>query len=144
MKVTLKKLHFYPATLLVTLAMFVSAISACACAHHQPPQETAEASSCHSTAHDPGVSEFATQSDHSAPQLGGECDCLVRLPVPAIAAKSEDKLAKNSELLTAAEGPGSIVGSVRLSQVNSTTFQDGVFYSRQFSFAGPSRAPPRS
>ncbi len=125
--------------------MFVSAISACACAHHEPTQETAEASSCHSTAHDPGVIEIAAQSDHSAPQLGGECDCLVRLPVPAIPAKSDGIKLGHTSAGQNAEVPSLFFRQHFIPLLSVPPEIDDVLNSfRSLHLAsGPSRAPPR-
>ena len=144
MKVTLKKLHFYSTSLLATLALFVSAVSACACAHHQPPQETAEASSCHSASHETGSGEDAVQQDNAAAYFGIECDCIVRLPVPAIASKSGSLKLADSSASQIAELASLLFEErfVPLSPV-PPEIDDVLSSFRSLHLAsGPSRAPP--
>jgi hypothetical protein len=130
------------ASVVVTFAMFVSAISACACVHHGAETESIPTVSCHSAAHEDAAIEKAEILGGS--YVGGECECIVRVAVPVIAAKSENKLAKPGDHLTASDGPCTITGSVRFSQAGPTSFHTNVLYYRDFSFAGPSRAPPRA
>ncbi len=72
-------------TVTAILSLFVSAISACACSHHESVK--VETSSCHSSAHETSPAEPSTDSPH----LESDCNCFVRTPVPAIFAKKDDK-----------------------------------------------------
>lgn len=98
-KELMKKIHLKQAviSLATVFTLFVSAISACACSHHQP-QTKAEQPSCHPAPH--GVTADLGSPAHSESLTPG-CNCLVRTPVPAITAKSEKKKAAADKLICA-------------------------------------------
>ena len=66
------------------LSLFVSAVSACACTHHETVK--VEASSCHSSHETPPV-----ETSNAAPHFESDCNCFVRTPVPAVVAKKDEK-----------------------------------------------------
>ncbi|HQU93283.1 MAG TPA: hypothetical protein PLK77_13340, partial [Pyrinomonadaceae bacterium] len=83
---SLRAKHFI---LIVTamFSLFVSAVSACACSHHEPVKAAAE--SCHSSSHEAPAAEQFSGSNY----FESDCNCSERTPVPAIVAKKDDKRA---------------------------------------------------
>ena len=73
-------------TLLAVMSLFVSAVSACACTHHEPVKQVSE-NSCHGPAHEQPKAEIAPMGDH----FESDCNCFNKKPVPAIIAKTDDK-----------------------------------------------------
>lgn len=128
---------------LTIFALFVSAVSACACSHHQT-EAVEETVSCHSSAHGTPAAE-GEQPTPSGDSFRVDCDCLVRLPIPAVSAKSEKKILKQSDepdtlidakfdhLATFSIETASVISIDRLIQ----------YHSPPELFSGPSRAPPR-
>jgi hypothetical protein len=83
------KMQIFP-TLIAVLSLFVSAVSACACSHHEPVKPAVESSSCHGPTHEQqkeAVVENAPEGAH----LEADCNCFVKTPVPGIIAKTDDK-----------------------------------------------------
>ena len=137
-KINLREMSF---CVIAILAMCVSAVSACACTHHQ--QKAAdEEPSCHSSHVETAQAETdRTQSD----SLETNCNCFINEPVPAIVSKTESKKVAVEE----AERIGDVlVASVRL-VILELKQESGVFdradlnYSSHLLVSGPSRAPPR-
>lgn len=84
-----RKLQIFP-TLVAVLSLFVSAVSACACTHHEPVKLVAEESSCHGPSHEQPeapVAEAPSEGSH----FEGDCNCVVKTPVPGIIAKTDSK-----------------------------------------------------
>lgn len=79
-------------SILVTLSLFVSAVSACACSHHQL-QEAAEKISCHSSSHDTPKPDGSVAANFDAFESG--CSCFARTQSPAVISKSVDKRYKS-------------------------------------------------
>ena len=138
----MKRLNLKQAAISLTtvFTLFVSAISACACSHHQP-QTKAEQPSCHPAPH--GIPAEVGSPAHSESLTPG-CNCLVRTPVPAITAKSEKKKAAVDKVVYAAVAmarPGPPIAVLTVVQLGS--------HSSELIFPGwpltslPSRAPPR-
>lgn len=130
--------------ILVTLSLLVSAVSACACSHHQPDEPAKASSSCHASSHG---------EVHKAPPIEGvrsnaidtDCECFVRNPVPVIAAKSDTKKAKadSSDDLTA-EAPDDGISFESASVITQPPpSQIGSKYLSPQRHSGPARAPPR-
>ncbi len=128
---------------LTIFALFVSAISACACSHHQTAA-VEETVSCQSSAHGaPAIG--SEQPVPSGDSLRVDCDCLVRLPIPAVSAKSEKKILKQSD------EPDTLVDS-KFDHLASFSIETAPVlsidrlihhHSPPELFSGPSRAPPR-
>ena len=72
-------------TVTAMFSLFVSAVSACACSHHEPVK--VETSSCHSSSHAAPPAEPSNGSTH----IETDCSCFVRDRAPAIVAKKDDK-----------------------------------------------------
>lgn len=72
-------------TVTAMFSLFVSAVSACACSHHEPVN--AETESCHGSSHE---TPNAEQSNGSA-RFESDCSCFAQTPVPAIVSKKDDK-----------------------------------------------------
>lgn len=124
------------------LSLFATAVSACACSHHQPQLET-EPPSCHSSSHGEPT---ATAAEPAIPEsFGTGCNCFVNLPSRAITAKSENK--KSS----VAKGPGLLAQAIVPTDVvlwplvgpSDGSGPPGVRFKGRSRTAGPSRAPPR-
>jgi hypothetical protein len=126
-------------TVTAMFSLFVSAVSACACSHHEPVKAATE--SCHSSSHEaPAVEQFSGSN-----YIETDCSCLVRTPVPAIVAKKDDKrtsvekqIAETVELhaifAIALEPADEVVVAIAPQQSN---------YQQALLSSLPSRAPPR-
>ena len=77
-------------TLIAVLSLFVSAVSACACTHHEPAKRAVETSSCHGPSHEKTKEAVAETAPNWA-HLEADCNCFVRIPVPGIIAKTDNK-----------------------------------------------------
>jgi hypothetical protein len=74
-------------TVTAMLSLFVSAVSACACSHHEATKAVVE-SSCHGPSHEAPAAE---QPNLLGSHFESDCNCYVRTPVPAVVAKKDDK-----------------------------------------------------
>jgi hypothetical protein len=128
-------------TVTAMLSLFVSAVSACACSHHEPVKQ-AVGSSCHGPSHE---SPAAEQADLLADHFEANCECFVRTPAPAIVAKTDDRR-------TAVEHRADDVfqASVAITiQIDPTDEAEPSFephrsnYQHALLASLPSRAPPR-
>lgn len=132
------------ACLLALLAMFSSAVSACACTHHEDLRpETEQTADCHSSSHDETVT--ATEESVISDNFRAGCNCLPGTPVPAITAKSESKKFAVQKL-TDPEGESFFADTGKtVSGVQATVaYSTHPFYSgKRYLTSGPSRAPPR-
>jgi hypothetical protein len=128
---------------IVVMALCVSAISACACTHHQPRRAAEPPASCHSATH-------AEMAEVSPDQLGSDsfdadCNCFVNTPVPAIVSKSENKKvrAEQAQAITIERYfPVEFVQILSEGAASDFAFADQNYTSR-LRRSGPSRAPPR-
>jgi hypothetical protein len=138
----MKRANKFFLTLAAVLSLFVSAVSACACSHHQPEQE-AEKASCHSAAHEQPAAE-AAESPALPENFGVGCNCFVKTPSPAITAKSEVKKASivDSSAAMTEFGPVVPVEFSVLTRNAGPRTRTAQFAGRDLT-AGPSRAPPR-
>ena len=152
-------------SLLLMLTLFAASISACACAHHQPQAEAAE-NSCHGTQHSAAShnkkqtvdkSKSAKSHSHGKAVSDNEdraiaenafatlCDCYVRQPVPAIAAKTENKKQRSEtapvELPAIQDNIQIVFASSYISEVGIDAIN--VFYKGRSGRSMPARAPPR-
>jgi hypothetical protein len=123
------------------LSLFVSSVSACACAHHQQKVETAP--SCHVQSHS-GHSETAQTTDAKT-SIDEGCSCFVNVPSPYILAKSGKK--KVAEQGPVAELPVSLAftepdfSAVEISAQPAVA--DPNLYLSLLRVSKPARAPPR-
>jgi hypothetical protein len=126
-------------TVTAIFSLFVSAISACACSHHEPVK--VETSSCHSSSHEAPAAEQPNGSD----QVDTGCNCFVRTPVPAIVAKKDDKrTAVEQQLAEVVELPVTIDAKFNITSVSDLPFQPPQSnYKHALLASLPSRAPPR-
>ena len=77
-------------TLLAVMSLFVSAVSACACSHHEPVRPALETASCHGPSHaQPETSTVETSEESIG--FEGDCNCFAKSPVPGIIAKTDQK-----------------------------------------------------
>lgn len=133
-------------TLLAVFALFVSAVSACACSHHSEDQSAdLAATSCHGAEHGEVKVEAEQPQIPTGSFVGQDCACFVRTPVQVIASKAEQKKSK------AADNSDDIVsvGIVRfefaaISSVNAPVYnRTSSYHSNPHLGSGPARAPPR-
>jgi uncharacterized protein YchJ len=126
-------------TVTAIFSLLVSAVSACACSHHESVKVKTE--SCHSSSHEAPAAEQLTDSNY----IETDCNCLVRTPVPAIVAKKDDKRAAVEEqiadvielpILTTIEFEVATKTDVPFKPPHSN-YQQAILASL------PSRAPPR-
>lgn len=124
-------------TVATMFSLFVSAVSACACSHHEPVK--VETSSCHSSSHE------APAAESDSPHLETDCNCYVRPPVPAIVAKKDDKrTAVESQNLEVVELPLRIAIEFEIASAPDVPFEPPHSnYQHALLASLPSRAPPR-
>lgn len=133
-------------TLLAVFALFVSAVSACACSHHTDKQ-VAElaATSCHIAEHGEVNVEAEKPPTPTGLYVGQDCACFVRTPAQAIASKAEkkkSKVADNSDDILSVEIVRFEVSAI--SNVDAPVFdQTRSYHSNPHLRSGPARAPPR-
>ena len=128
----------------VMLGLFVSAVSACACEHHQTKKPEVEPLSCHSASHGEAKTESAT-ADPALPRFDEHCNCIVRTPEPAIVVKAGAKLSKAEKTAPLETGtvPECESSSTVIAVTDSIPFESLHLSSKFFLHFGPSRAPPR-
>ena len=126
-------------TVTAMFSLFVSAVSACACSHHEPVK--VEASSCHGPSHEVPPAESASDSPH----FESDCNCFVRTPVPAIVAKNGDQKtsieAAPDEKLELPSIPATEFETIDTSSPSFEPPQSN--YQHALLSSLPSRAPPR-
>lgn len=124
------------------LSLFVSAVSACACSHHEPVKQAVESSSCHGSSHEAPPSE---QPDLSAAHFESDCSCFVRTQVPAIVAKKDDKRSTlEKQTIEVPELPWSIAVETGITDKTEAAFEaPRSNYQHALLASLPSRAPPR-
>ena len=120
-------------------SLFVSAVSACACSHHEPV--TVQTSSCHSSSHEGPAAEQPNGSD----QIGSGCNCFVRTPVPVIVAKNDDKRAAVEEQIAdGIEFPFPIAIEFEIAPTADVLLEPPQSnYKHTLLASLPARAPPR-
>lgn len=126
-------------TVTAMFSLFVSAVSACACSHHEPIK--VDASSCHGPSHEAPTVETASDSPH----FEADCNCFVRTPVPAIVAKKDDKRTSvEHQAADIVEVPFVIAVALKLARVPDLAFEPPQSnYQHALLSSLPSRAPPR-
>lgn len=126
-------------TVTAMFSLFVSAVSACACSHHEPVK--VETTSCHSSTHEAPPVEPSKGSTH----LESDCNCFVRTPVPAVVAKKDDKQVSVEERLdeTVEVTPIFEIEFVAVDAVADTFEPPQSNYQLALLSSLPSRAPPR-
>lgn len=125
------------------LAMAISAVAACACAHHQTKTAEKKVLSCHSASHESETPEVSND-DPGRLRLGEQCSCYLNRTQTAIVAKSEQKKFKAqqtdvAETIDSAEIDRQLIPQNEADVVHS----DFVLYTKTLPRSGPSRAPPR-
>ena len=130
----------YLVSLLAVMSLFVSAVSACACAHHIEPKK-AELS-CHSATHEMPA-ETATSGPSNS--FDTDCKCLVRTPVPAIVAKTDDKRPSFEKQIGTLEfALAAFVPIAEYATEPAPMFSERSYvYKRDLLSSLPARAPPR-
>lgn len=132
-------------SLLAVMSLFVSAVSACACSHHSTGETTEAAVSCHGATHSDEHKTASAEKKPSGANIGVDCNCFVRVPVPAVSAKADSKKLNQSDT-PACDDPvrfeiprPEYIASLTVSFVSS----EPSAYSFQPGRLASSRAPPR-
>lgn len=130
----------YLVSLLAVMSLFVSAVSACACTHHIEPKK-AELS-CHSASHEMPAETNASEPSNS---FDTDCNCLVRTPVPAIVAKTDDKRPGIEKQIVEFEFALPLFVEQPIVQFlhEATYTESSSLYKQDLLSSLPSRAPPR-
>ncbi|HRI03929.1 MAG TPA: hypothetical protein PLL77_09315 [Pyrinomonadaceae bacterium] len=128
------KLQKLSVCVVAILSLLASAVSACACNHHESKPVTAVAS-CHSETHEAVSAERVTNGD----TVETGCNCFVKDPTPFILAKSESKKLKVQK-----KSPVTIVETVDVESIDLAIVSVSLLssVSRQFYAAPPSRSAP--
>lgn len=131
------------ASLVTIAALFVSAVSACACTHHEPAKKAEELSSCHGAAHE--TANIADESESRSDILEATCNCFVKAPTPAIVAKSDEKRISLEQHVDDSESAIAGVEFVALWNAASPAIFEPPQWDHRSTLLSslPSRAPPR-
>ena len=126
-------------TLAAMFSLFISAVSACACSHHQPVK--AESDSCHGSSHETSAAEQPS----GLTRFESGCICFARTPVPAIAAKKGDKqITVEEQIADAADLQFTFAIEFDVAVAPDVSFEPPASnYQRALLSSLPSRAPPR-
>jgi hypothetical protein len=128
-------------TVTAMLALYVSAVSACACSHHEPIKKAVE-NSCHGPSHEAPTDE---QANLLGSHFESDCECYVRTPVPAIVAKKDDKrTVVEKQIVEVVELSTAISTRLDASDRPKGSFEPPISnYQHALLASLPSRAPPR-
>lgn len=135
------RLRRFSCCVVAVVALFVSTVSACACAHHRSRSKS-QPLSCHSASH-----EQAVEGDNTidpGESLDSFCGCFVKDPVPFITAKSTEKRTNLADGTATASAGSPIVQYPRfVAQPIGISFTYEIEIAKTVGTAAPSRAPPR-
>lgn len=133
------KLQKLSVCVVAILSLLASAVSACACNHHESKPVTAVAS-CHSETHEAVSAKGVPTGD----AVETECNCFVKDPTPFILAKSESKKLKVQQ-----KSPVTIVETIDVESIDIAVFSVSLissvswqFYAAPSSRSAPARGPP--
>ena len=126
-------------TVAAMFSLFVTAVSACACSHHDAVR--VEAESCHGPSHEDPPAE----SSNGSTKFETDCNCLARTPAPAIVAKKDDKrTAVEKQIADVIELTPAIAIEFKFAGSAPVAFERPQFsYQKALLVSLPSRAPPR-
>jgi hypothetical protein len=133
------RLKQFAVILLLISSLFVSAISACACAHHQAKQET-ETSSCHWHSAKT-VKNHDAEATENTEALISEDGCVCFQTTPKVFAKAETVKFKKHAATISNPAPPSIVFAAQTVSEN-IDFIKPFYLSDSFYNVSPGRAPP--
>ena len=127
-------------TVTAMLSLFVSAVSACACSHHEPVQKAVE-SSCHGPSHEAPAAE---QPDLRTTHFESDCKCFVQTFNPAIVAnKDERRVSADQHVDSVLQVFVYVPVATYPARENRPLFQPPQFPDQHALLASlPSRAPP--
>jgi hypothetical protein len=129
-------------SILVAISLFVSAVSACACNHHQPNVVTV-ANSCHGSSHE--SNEQASSAVNLSDSVDESCTCFEKTPASVVLGKSENKKKKSPHSVADFAPFLANFADATISSTNDPLIEvSGRSYnSTAFLVSGPARAPPR-
>jgi len=138
---TFKQAKLFSVSVLAMLAMFVSSVSACVCAHHQ--QKVEAAPSCHVQSHS-GRDQTAPTTDAKT-SIDEGCTCFVFQPSPYALARSGKKNSANQAPVSdIPAGKVLIKTGLRLVEMREPLVEsDPDRYLSLVTISKPARAPPR-
>jgi hypothetical protein len=123
------------------MALCVSAVSACACGHHQS-EAAAEQVSCHPPSH--GGPATVSNEQPLGDSFDSSCGCFVNTPIAAITSASENKNSGVHSIDLNSPVSIELLGSVVATSKPRLPFVAAALnYSVHLLFSGLSRAPPR-
>lgn len=136
-----KQAKLFSASILAILAMFVSSVSACACAHHQQTVESAP--SCHVESH--SGHDGTAQTTDSKTSIDEGCTCFVFQPSPYVLAKSGKKNSTNQASVSDIPADKVLVKTeLRLVETREPLVESNPdLYLSLLTISKPARAPPR-
>lgn len=139
---TVLRLKHSLVAVIAVLSLLVSAVSACACSHHDPAEAKVE-TSCHGTSH--GKEADASQALAESFQFDTSCNCFTNAPVPAIVAKSDNKrTAFEKQSVVTVSLVLYFAGKDPILSISPASFAESQFlHSENLLTSLPARAPPR-
>lgn len=139
MAIETQKLKQVTAGIFVVLSLFVSSISACACAHHSHPEKVeVEPISCHGQV----LTEETVSQPAVTDSVDTSCECLVKSP-PKVFFKSENLKIEKQAVALMQTSPVNDLETTIAPGVLPYSYALRVFVSRDFHNLTPGRAPPR-
>lgn len=122
------------------LSLFVSSVSACACAHHQ--QTVEKTLSCHIESHS-GHNE-PVQTTNAKTSIDEGCTCFVFQPSPYVLAKSGKRKAADPGPAAAVPVHAAVVSLfLEAAELEQPVVSDSDDYLSLLAISTPPRAPPR-
>ncbi|HEX8367188.1 MAG TPA: hypothetical protein VF604_01355 [Pyrinomonadaceae bacterium] len=134
------KLKQFAVSLLAVVSLFVSAVSACTCSHHQAKQET-ESPSCHEHPAKT-VRNHADDAPETTETTISEAGCVCFQTAPKAFAKSETvKFEKHATAISPLTPPAAVISIPPIAAVK-IDFTKPFYLSDSFYNISPGRAPP--
>jgi hypothetical protein len=145
MVIKIDKLRQAAASFLVILSLFVSSVSACACAHHNHPKQLkAEESSCH---REKSHEQAETQDSDDSVSFSGDiaaasCECVLDTAAKVFAKNEKLKIGKQAAL-SISNDKSPVLVFTRPLDLSAGFYSPRIFVSDPFYNLMPGRAPPR-
>jgi hypothetical protein len=135
-----KQLNCVLVSALAVLSLFVSSISACACAHHQQTVESAP--SCHVQSH--SGHDGTAQTTDAKTSIDEDCTCFVFQPSPYVLTKSGKKSSADQASVSDIPADKVLIKMGWLVETPEFIVESNPdLYLSLLTISKPSRAPPR-
>ena len=139
-----RRLQQFAISFLIVLSLFVSSVSACACAHHQEEKAETKISSCHQ----PETRETKTENHHQSDSTEtvqtviseGDCNCVQ--PAPKVVSKNENFKFEKQTVALLPKLPVEIKVVPHIVSADVIDFEPPFYLSDSFYNISPSRGPP--